>query len=100
MNREDTKRAIEVMTAFVEGRDVINSKGVLMHPNGICFPDWDWCIDGIDSYKIKPEPEVIYVNSADGDFYLHKTEAGAINATEGCEPLYKYIAKKFIEVVE
>ena len=102
MNRDRARELLPIIQAFAEGKDIqwqfddepykatwrilLNEELSTERPDVI--------------FRIKPEPEVIYVNSADGDRYFHATKTKAIEATAGCENLYEYIAKKFIEVTE
>lgn len=66
MNIEETKKAIEVMQAFVDGKTVQHfsrALGWLDFKDGVNSPSWCW--DGVN-YRIKPEPKDIWVNEYDG----------------------------------
>ncbi len=55
MNRKETKKAIEVMQAFVDGVET----EYCSKPDGVnwyrvdTYPVWSW---GINEYRIKPKP--------------------------------------------
>jgi len=55
MNDEETKEAIKVMQAFVEGKRVVSGYGQVLEPHGCCYPDWNWT-KGLGEYVIAPEP--------------------------------------------
>lgn len=51
-------------------------------------------------YRIKPEPEVIYVNKREeGRYYIFNSEINAKSDTQYPEE-FEYIAKRFIEAPE
>jgi hypothetical protein len=54
MNVEETRQAIEVMQAFVDGKEL-----EIMSPVGkwerVCMPRWAW---SDTSYRIKPTPNL------------------------------------------
>ncbi len=53
-----------------------------------------------DAYRIKPEPEVIWVNKKNaGEKYVHASEERARIVANCCDN-YEFIAKKFIEAPE
>ena len=104
MNRERAKELAPIVKAFGEGKD-IQSK--YPDENDSCWfdtPEPDFIVDenGISlDYRIKPEPEVIYVNCLQNNIEVFKypTRTEAIDAA--CATWnYNYIAKKFIEVIE
>lgn len=99
MNREETKKLLPIIQAYSEGKEV-----QVRDRDDDSWKTWDEY--GFDSlrhmdYRIKPEPEVIYVNKRlDGDSFVYDTEEEAkINGSLDHESK-EYIAKKFIEVTE
>lgn len=50
-----------------------------------------------EHYRIKPEPEVVYINKSGKLRYGHPTEEGARKGAAGFEEKYEYVAKKFVE---
>ena len=63
MNREDTKHAIAVMQAFVDGAEIEFGFG----PQALRSPAWDWSSDK-NMYRIKPMPRESWVMQ----YYLHE----------------------------
>lgn len=57
MNREETKKAIEVMQAYVDGKEIEAwERGVFSDTSN---PAWGW---DVFDYRIKPEPLTLWVN--------------------------------------
>lgn len=94
MNRSRAKELLPIIQAFAEGKEIqYISNGEWVDYGG--YIDWT-----IKENRIKPEPEVIYVNKeGSGEFYPYASsqaaKSGACDAWE-----YEYIAKKFIEVID
>lgn len=69
MNKEQTKAAATVMQAFAEGKTIqlrrhgTNNKWTIITGN----PLWNW--DDFD-YRVKPEPEVVYLQIPSGHVSL------------------------------
>ena len=81
----NTEEKIKVMQAFVEGKTIERLR------NGEwvgfdCEPSWDWYKY---SYRIKPEPKIIYVNEDKGELmschcgYNSKDIASGISVRNG-----------------
>ena len=99
----NTREKIAVMQAFVDGKAVeirvhrpcnltrSRWRGQVMDATS---PSWDWFNF---EYRIKPEPEVVWVNKREGCRHLHATEEAARGVL--CADNYEYIAKKFVEVL-
>jgi len=62
MSREETKRAIKVMQAYVDGEDIQIEKYPDVWIDQVS-PVWDWDFN----YRVKPEPRTIWVNEYDGE---------------------------------
>jgi hypothetical protein len=95
MNIEETKKAIEVMQAFVDGKTV----QVETHAGweDVDDPLWEW-FGG--PYRVKPqEPKEIWVNEYEGGWgalvYNSKEEAVA-----GSAPYVTRTAVRYREVIE
>ena len=61
MNREDTKKAIEVMQAYVNGTELeyrVKPDGISWHR--VSSPVWSW---GQDEYRIKPKPREFFISA-------------------------------------
>jgi len=54
MDKEETKKAIEVMQAYVDGKKLMAGCGT-----DVRVPVWNW-ESGLSAYKVKPEPIVRY----------------------------------------
>jgi hypothetical protein len=98
VNIEETKKAIEVMQAFVDGKTVQCSE-----PEGEAGygwraekePLWQW--DNF-RYRVKPEPKEIWVNEySDGRKYSYDCRDNAISGA-GKTPSRK--AVRYREVIE
>ena len=88
MNRERAKELLPIIQAFAEGNDVeyISTGGRLVVIEERCS------FDENGEYRIKPEPEVIYViDSKHGDGKI-------VVSDKGSWPEYK--VKKFQEVLD
>lgn len=90
MNRERAKELLPIIQAFAEGKEIQyfdDELGWITED-----PEWHDCFE----YRIKPEPEVIYVNKHCGYLTPFPNEKAALDsATANCE----YVAKKFQEVL-
>ena len=65
MNREDTKKAIEVMQAFVDGKEI--------HKETVAAsPYWDWK-DSAKTYHIKIKPREFWIWQDPEDFWRVRT---------------------------
>jgi hypothetical protein len=53
MTREQTKEAIRVMQAFVDGKEVVSQ--FVTSPQATDNPSWNW-VNDISAYRIKPTP--------------------------------------------
>jgi len=97
MNRDRVKQLLPIIQAFAEGKNIeyYLGDGSWVKATNIDFSD------NLESYRIKPEPEVIYVNCLKNNIEVFKypTRTEAIDAA--CVTWsYDYIAKKFIEAIE
>ena len=101
MNREETKKAIEVMQHYADGGDVQlrSSEGERWFDlASMCTPRWQWVTF---EYRIKPTPRTFYAvdyNSsgvASSQFIgpLHSTPAAAFSSSLGANG-------RIIELVE
>ena len=99
MNRVETKKAIAVMQAYVDGKQIEaaqeNYTSTLQE--GCDSPLWDW---SSYSYRVKPEPIECWVNVLDGEIcstvYMTKEEADEMRPkmSDG------WTTRKFREVIE
>ena len=78
MNREETKKCIATMQAFVDGEDAVSHGGQVGMVT--CSPRWDWC-DRTSSYEAAPfEPKRgeqvmvsrTYLGGGRNDWYIRK----------------------------
>ncbi len=71
MNREETKAAIKVMQAFVDGDDIEHQHDDAWVFNGIGVGvSWLW--ETTDKYRIKPMPREWWLNTASSECYVTK----------------------------
>ena len=100
MDRARAKELLPIIQAFADGKNI----QYLDHSKR-----WSDCIcDHVsfhsdDTYRIKPEPEVIYVNKfryLDGVDRPYTTQSSARANAKGLISDYEYIGKKFIEAIE
>jgi len=98
MNRSRAKELLPIIQAFAEGKDIQwqfddePDKSTWRAAGDI--KERADCI-----YRIKPEPEVIYVNKPIiGKGSAYSSQYAAKGAALGTN--HQYIAKKFIEVIE
>jgi len=94
MNRDRAKELLPVIQAFAEGKII---EGTVFTRESRIKQQWKeqnnpiWAND--TDYRIKPEPEVIYVTRfLNGDFIVNKTPTVPLGATAS--------TKKFIEVID
>ena len=100
MNREEAKELLPIIQAFAEGREV-----QLKYSSGWDSKESVAFTGKPEKYRIKPAPEVIYVNQLSGfcggQARAYSTELDANRAAPlGDGSGYAYIAKKFIEAGE
>ena len=95
MNREETKKAIAVMQAYVDGKQIESAQeGCEWRAS---YPIWDW---GLNHYRVKPEPIECWVSVLDGEtcstVYMTKGDADEIRPkmSDG------WTTRKFREVIE
>ncbi len=99
MNIEETKEAIKVMQAFVDGKTIqyLSSIGWRdVDPLSTAEMAWLW---GDVKYRIKPEPKDIWVNEYErqcDDYFYHSREA----AEESAAPYALRVAVRYREVIE
>jgi hypothetical protein len=91
MNKEETKKAIEVMQAYVDGKEIEYLGDASWGPTRLTGPLWDWATT---EYRIKPqEPRVFWLYS--GSIYVNGDVADATwRRCGGEKPI------KVIEVLE
>lgn len=101
MNRVDAAKLLPIIQAFGEGKTIQFKSPTYdrwddVTPNTNCafiYPP--------HRYRIKPEPEVVYVNKLKKEYenkgFAHATKERAILLASGIEHQYEYIAKKFVE---
>lgn len=93
MNIEETKKAIEVMQAFVDGKTVQVSAAAGWESTPTPCWSWDIC-----EYRIKPaEPKNIWVNEYKNFTYLHES---AEDANKNAGPTAVRKAVHYREVIE
>ena len=88
MNREDTKKAIEVMQAYVDGHEIqvclnCDSCSPKWFDNAPPSPEWNWLGCG---YRIKPKPREFWldgIEEAHRDFFTEQEYEDLV----GDEPL-------------
>ena len=103
MNRERAAELLPIIQAFAEGKVIQwqyddepnkDTWRIVLYDEGVTERT-----DVI--YRIKPEPEVIYVNKRkNGGYYQYSSYDMAVAGLKGIEDSYEYIAKKFQEVME
>ena len=69
MNKEETMKAIEVMMAYVDGKEIITEA----FGNIVPEPEWKW---GLNKYLVKPDPIVRWLikNHNGGEIYIDEIE--------------------------
>jgi hypothetical protein len=94
VNIEETKKAIEVMQAFVDGKTIeCNHSGPW---TAVGDPVWDW---SLGDYCVKPqEPKEIWVNEYGTEEYCGYGNRG--NALAGAANTAKRKAVHYREVIE
>ena len=98
MNRDRARELLPIIQAFADGKGIqytrMNDPWTNLNDPGF---------DSMGEYRIRPEPEVIYVNKCRNDIevFKFKTEKEAQEYALG-ESFNKwdYVAKKFIEVLD
>ena len=93
MNREETKKAIAVMQAYVDGKQIeAAQEGSEWRAS---LPIWDW---GPNEYRVKPEPIECWVTIFNGHVCstCHDSEESASHITD--KP--NWTVRKFREVIE
>jgi hypothetical protein len=102
MNRSRAKELLPIIQAFAEGKEIQwqfddepnkHTWRKVKDEDGVaeCRPDI--------VFRIKPEPEVIYVNKLEHDVEVFKYSSKQEAEMAACETWgYEYVAKKFIEV--
>jgi len=101
MDRERTKELLTEIIAFAEGEVIQWQFNDESNKNTWRFVSDSEGINGRNDviYRIKPEPEVIYVNKCrTGSISVYSSQVDAnrmINKSE-----YSWVAKKFIEVLD
>ena len=103
MDRARAKELREVFNAFCDGKE-IQTQWSHTEEKSIWYKVEK--IDGVfleskAIFRIKPEPQVIYVNKFidTGNTYVHETAESA-NRSCSMSAEVEYVAKKFIEVIE
>lgn len=83
MNIEETKKAIEVMQAFVDGKTIqhrVRDTSGRYYPWDqlrMIAPVWNWWAT---EYRVKPEPKEIWVNEYGQGFgAIHSTKENALD---------------------
>ena len=100
MNRDETKKCIEIMQAYVDGKTIESRRNSAVQWNHIdgkhATPSWNF-VEA--EYRIKPEPKVIYVNE-----YTEGIKGFVFDdpkeAARGASVSAKRIAVKYIQVIE
>lgn len=92
MNKERTKKAIEVMQAYVDGAEIQvapPSSGKWSDLSSLCTPAWSW---GTFDYRVKPrEPRTFFANEYKagniGCLYFTKEDAENMAIELGVSPV-------------
>ena len=87
MNREETKQAIEVMQAYVDGAEIELKAQTFSEtsdwvPLNSIEPVWHW---PVYLYRIKPKPQEGYVMPRDIHIYSHRCDEECIKVREVLE---------------
>jgi hypothetical protein len=95
------KEQLAVMQAFVDGKKVqvrTKSPGNKWQELKVNCPSWQW---DVVEYRIKPEPEVVYISKSKyGSFYAHTDYESAVAGAGMSATSYQYVGKKFVAVEE
>jgi len=93
MNREETKKAIEVMQAYVDGKPVqylaLSGRWVMTG-----LPIWNW---KSLNFRIKPKPREVWINEDPMNGMLCEV---AHHRKESCDRIRELKTVKFVEVLE
>ena len=101
MNREETKKAIAVMQAYVDGKQIEAAQEGYQYTlqEGCDSPLWDW---SSYRYRVMPEPIECWLNVIDGQtcsvvgtVYMTKEAAEITSKMSHC-----WTTRKFREVIE
>ncbi|WP_155393941.1 hypothetical protein [Xanthomonas albilineans] len=103
MNKTETERAIEVMQAYVDGKEIEHR--LLQSDKGWSswasltqnWALWNWINQ---DYRVKPEPRVIYVNEYPPPGNYGCYYESAIDAETSANPHALRVAVKYQEVIE
>lgn len=91
MTKEETKEAIKVMQAFVDGKEIeCKRDGDTVWEGGMIYPGWHW---DTRNYRIKPEPKYRPYKSAEEVLEAIKEHGGYIK--EG--NTYRFLKKFTIQ---
>ena len=96
MDREETKKAIEVMQAYVDGEQiqVKATSGWIREFN----PLWTWSLHC--QYRVKPKPRTIWVACATDPDTISNLTWMTEDACNSVYPGDDWTAVKFVEVIE
>lgn len=99
MNKIDAKHFMRFIQALTEGKTI-----QIHSPKPDVWTDMKECYFNLPYhyYRIKPEPEVVYVNKwASGPVYVYATEDDARQGSLYGRSVheYDYVAKKFVEAL-
>ena len=100
MNRTRAKELLPIIQAFAEGKEIQYKPVMCDKWNDCDEPEFNLSYANLN-YRIKPEPEVFYVNKfkESSERHIHESKASALSYRNDRNQ-YEYRAKKFIEVIE
>ena len=94
MNREHIKELLPILQAYVEGKEI----EVRINGEWVALGGHSYFTNAPETYRIKSEPRVIYVNIyKSGGYGAHNTAEAASGAVSAAVAEYTV---KFIEVIE
>ena len=97
MTKDETKKAIEIMQAYVDGKNIqVLSDGEWLTFGGMGAPEWNF---SERHYRVKPEPLECWVTVMDGNHCstVYNKEYSAEHILPNAE---HWTVRKFREVIE
>jgi len=102
MNREAARKLLPVIEAYADGKAIqyLNSGGIWCDGDKDDSGERGYEFYSPERYRIKPEPEVIYVNKYRSGSTVHYQSKEEATKSVFADEDYEYTAKKFIAVEE
>lgn len=97
MNKQNAKDYLPIIQAWAEGKTIqfrqsSGWKDINEDEVAFALPP--------HHYRVKPEPQEVWVNKIGRDLYAHPSEKAAKENASSPISLYEYVAKRFVEAGE